>query len=99
MNKKDMVRVGEILERLDPLLERCLRRIIEQDGHMVCVSVCGNIATSLMAMALVTLAEHGGDSTQLIQQLFNETTRKYENARNEILSDLISSGGTCAPLH
>lgn len=62
---RDVKRVGEIMDRLLPLMERYIHKLVTQDGPSVAVSIASNTATTLMAYALTVVSRNGGDADEM----------------------------------
>jgi hypothetical protein len=74
--EKDVERVGEILDRLVPMVERYIHRLVAQHGPTVAISVASNTATTLMAYALTVVSRNGGDADEMWRLLRMEVVNK-----------------------
>lgn len=74
--EKDVERVGEIMDRLVPLMERYIHKLVTRDGPSVAVSIASNTATTLMAYALTVVNRNGGDAEEMWRLLRMEVVNK-----------------------
>jgi hypothetical protein len=73
---KEVEQVGEIMDRLVPMVERYIHRLVAQHGPTVAISVASNTATTLMAYALTVVERHGGDPEEMWRLLRLEVLTK-----------------------
>jgi hypothetical protein len=73
---KEVERVGEIMDRLIPMIERYVRNLAVREGNTIGVSVASNTATTLMAYALTVVERHGGDPEEMWRLLRLEVLTK-----------------------
>lgn len=105
--KKEIARVGEILDRLEPVVQRHISRMIDAEGSNITLSVSSNIATSMIVMSLLMIHERGGDVDQFMKVVLHEIKGKFDEAMVEVQSakqeikDQIAQAGwdTCKSLH
>jgi hypothetical protein len=105
MDDKEMKRVIEICNRLEPIIQRFITSMIDRDDANVTTSVVSNLATSFMAQAITMIEARGADVDQFVTILMYETKQKYTQAKAQIeselaLSKMMSAGRDSAgPLH
>lgn len=105
MEDKDIERVTQILQRLDPIVNRFISNMLDKDGDTVAISVVSNLATTFMAHAIIMIEARGGDVDQFVKVLMHETKNKYEVARSQVNTELVlhkmmtAGRDTCRPLH
>jgi hypothetical protein len=73
---KEVERVGEIMDRLIPMIERYVRNLAAREGNTIGVSVASNVGTTLIAYALTIVKRHGGDSDEMWRLLRMEIIEK-----------------------
>jgi recombinational DNA repair protein (RecF pathway) len=95
MNLEDaeIQRVSDLMDEIEPIVQKELIKIINDEGYTVALSVCSNTATSLMAMSLVMVSRSGGDVNAFIRVLLDEIKGKYDHTRKALLesADLIAA--------
>ena len=102
-----MRKVGEILERIEPMIQRYIAKTIAKDGTSVALSVACNMSTSLMCAAMMLVEACEGDVDEFMNMMVKELILKHSRARvlaqaqiailNAKFGD--NSGYTCQPLH
>jgi hypothetical protein len=105
--EEDIVKVGELLQRVDPLIQKYIHQIMDRHGHDVCLSVAANISTTLMTLAILIVERRGGDIDPFVQMMMKEVKGKFDNAHashatQELLSKIMTLGpsanwNTCRP--
>lgn len=78
--KEDVKKVGEILERLDPIVNRFFHQMMDRHGHDVCLSVAANISTTLLTLSILIIERRGGDIDPFIKLMLAEVKSKFDNA-------------------
>lgn len=73
---KEVERVGEIMNRLIPMAERYIHKLVATEGGTVGVSVASNVGTTLIAYALTVVERHGGDADEMWRLLRIEIVNK-----------------------
>lgn len=95
MNLEDVEiqRVSDLMDEIEPIVQKELIKIINDEGYTVALSVCSNTATSLMAMSLVMVSRSGGDVNAFIRVLLDEIKGKYDHTRAALResADLIAA--------
>jgi hypothetical protein len=105
MNEKEMEKVKELLESLDPIIHKHINKITDQYGLNVSLSLITNVATSFIALAVMIIERHDGNVDEFMSVLLREAKVKYDLAhsinKTNILLDRFmhpkAGGFTCTP--
>jgi hypothetical protein len=105
--KEAIEKVGKYLERLDPLSQRYITKIIDKDGTSVALSVACNMSTSLMCVAMLLVEASNGDVDEFMEMVIQELVQKHKQARVKAMSQVAilqaqygdGANFTCRPLH
>ena len=77
MKTDEVDRTVELMARLEPMLERFVKRI-NKEGPNVSVSIMAMVVTNLMVEMVIKIEEHGGDIDDFIKFLMIEAKHKYD---------------------
>ena len=80
MKPKEMQKVKDILEKLDPVIHKHLTKLIAAEGITVALSVITNVATTLLATSVLIVEKHDGDLEEFMAVTLAETKAKYNYA-------------------
>ena len=105
--KEAMEKVGRYLERMEPMSQRYLNKIIDKDGASVALSVACNMSTSLMCVAMLLVEASDGNVDEFMEIVIQELIQKHKKARVKAMSQATilqaqygdGSNFTCRPLH
>ena len=105
--EQEIERVRNIMERVEPLMQRYLAQVIDREGKNVGLSVASNLATTLMAYSLVMVAMQEGSADGFMDIMIKEIIDKFEftkakiAATNAVMKAMGPryGGDTCQTLH
>ena len=105
--EKDIEKVGELLKKVDPLIQRYFHQIMDRHVHDVCLSVAANISTTLMTLSILIVERRGGEIDPFMHIMMKEVKHKYDNAHasqatQDLLDKVMNLGqfgdwNTCRP--
>lgn len=95
--ENDIEKVGELLKRVDPIIQKYFHQIMDKHGHDVCLSVAANISTTLMTLSILIEERRGGDIDPFMHIMMKEVKHKFDNAHasqttQELLDKVMKAG-------
>ena len=82
MKPKDMQKVKDILEKLDPVIHKHFTKLIAAEGVSVALIVITNIATTLLATSMLIVEKHEDDLEEFMAVTLAQTKDKYNYAHS-----------------
>lgn len=106
MDEEKAAQVLRICEKLHPILQKHLIKLMAEQGPEVSISVVTSVVINLMAHAITMVEVRGGDIDQYVRIIMQEVSQKqhelsaHVQTRAAIDKMLTPSGpSTCRPLH
>ena len=107
MTEKEIERVKELLDRLDPIMHKHFQKVLDKDGLNVALSLITNCSTTLLAMAVLIVEKHEGNLDDFMTVMLAETKAKYNFAHatdktNKLLNRVMGVSTqpfTCNPIN
>lgn len=89
-------RTNELLERLEPIVQRYLDKMLDQEGVSITISVSTNLATSMVAMCILMIMHRKGAHAEYVSAMAEQINDKVGSA----LAAKVQAGhSTCQKLH
>jgi hypothetical protein len=106
MDEKTMETVIRICEKLHPIMQKHLIKLMDDHGPEVATSVVSSVVANLFAHVITMVEIRGGDIDQYVQIMMKEISQKQHEMSAKVQTQSIlekmilpSGPGTCSPLH
>lgn len=84
MTEDEIKKAYELLIKLDPIVERHITKLADNYGMGLMLLVITNIATSLLATAVVIEEEHGSDIEHYMSSMLSNLKGKYHQSKSQV---------------